>query len=84
MSMNEAYTNTSTSMKSNKAEAPRSGSLSHIYFPGGYFTKDQYEQVVKMMESSSPSRTCNANAATSIYPLPVSANDNTVKWIVDS
>uniref|UniRef100_A0A3Q7EFQ6 Reverse transcriptase Ty1/copia-type domain-containing protein n=1 Tax=Solanum lycopersicum TaxID=4081 RepID=A0A3Q7EFQ6_SOLLC len=84
MSMNEAYTNTSTSMKSNKAEAPRSGSLSHIYFPGGYFTKDQYEQVVKMMESSSPSRTCNANAATSIYPLPPHTQDPSLEPIESS
>ena len=71
-------------MKSNKAEAPRSGSLSHIYFLGGYFTKEQYELVVKMMESPSLSGTYKANAPASIYPLSISANSHTEKWIVDS
>ncbi|KAH0674004.1 hypothetical protein KY284_025091 [Solanum tuberosum] len=42
VSVNEAYANTSTSLESNKGEAetPRSESLSQIYFPGGYFTKE--------------------------------------------
>ena len=37
-----------------------------------------------MMKSPSPSETCTTNATRGMYPLPVSANGHTIKWIVDS
>uniref|UniRef100_A0A3Q7IW65 CCHC-type domain-containing protein n=1 Tax=Solanum lycopersicum TaxID=4081 RepID=A0A3Q7IW65_SOLLC len=55
-SVNEAYANNFTS------ESSGSGSASNLYFLGGYFTKEQYEQVTKILSPFSPTRTCRAEA----------------------
>ncbi|XP_027768696.1 uncharacterized protein LOC114074858 [Solanum pennellii] len=64
-SMNEAYANNFTS----ESSVSGSGSASSFYFPGGYFTKEQYEQVTKMLSPAPPTGNCRAeaNAAGSLY-----------------
>lgn len=53
-----------------------------IYFPGGYFTKDQYDQVLKMMMPR-PNESCKANVASSMHVCD-KINDNEFRWIIDS
>ncbi|KAH0669904.1 hypothetical protein KY285_025520 [Solanum tuberosum] len=63
---------------------------SHFHFPGGYFTKEHYDQVLKMMVSQ-PTGSCKANAVagthkcnqpiiqtTSPIPTPIDAIHETV------
>ncbi|KAM3216089.1 hypothetical protein P3L10_025529 [Capsicum annuum] len=46
----------------------RSGSDSQVYLPGGYFTKEQYNQVLKMIVHK-PTAHCETNATAVISLL---------------
>ncbi|KAH0654389.1 hypothetical protein KY289_032067 [Solanum tuberosum] len=91
-SLNEAYANNSTSEASGSgsayannsiSEASGSGSASKFYFQGGYFTKEKYKQVTKMLPPSSPTGTCraDANVAAGMNPLPDNVGGNTALFI---
>lgn len=49
-------------------------SQKQLNFPGGYFTRDQYDQVMKMMNPT-PTGSCKANAAAGMNGLRSNASD---------
>lgn len=79
--INFPHANVSTNESSNlgKTKGPRS----QIYFPIGYFIREQYDKVLKMMIPP-PIGSCEANAAAGVHALIDIISSDEVKWITNS